>query len=257
MPSRERGNERDSGARGSPLELGDCHNRNMSGADTESVIEQLLERAAVINKRQGFMAWDLEKLALDPRGDPGPAYPRLRPPTQDAPRLFISYGWSRDESHDTFESDLWIDAFAGFLFGRGYDIVFDRDPRNFHKGLSWQALLVRMNDCNYFVPIISDAYIKRISAPNAVGAAVTEWNHALKAYPEWLTMIGIWHSGSTLLEPLTNANTVDIRDDPSPFGPKIAEMFPDAPTGSCAVPQLPAPERPPDPPGWPTYKPYD
>jgi hypothetical protein len=147
------------------------------------------------------MAWDPEKLALDPQGDPGPAYPRLRPPTPDSPRLFISYGWSRDEKHDTFESDLWVDAFAGFLFGRGYDIVFDRDPRNFGKDLSWVALLIRMNDCNYFVRVISDAYVERISAPDPTGAVVAEWNHAVELFPEWLTMIGIWHSGSPFPEP--------------------------------------------------------
>ncbi len=141
----------------------------MSSSEDPSVIEQLLQRVEVVNKRAGFMAWDPEKLALDPRGDPGLGYPRLRPPTQDSPRLFISYGWSRDETHDTFESDVWTDAFAGFLVGRGYDIVFDRDPRNFHKGLSWLALLIRMNDCNYFVPVISDAYVERISSPNPLG----------------------------------------------------------------------------------------
>jgi hypothetical protein len=228
----------------------------MSGSETPLVIEQLLQRVEVVNRRAGFMAWDPEKLALDPRGDPGPGYPRLRPPTQDSPRLFISYGWSRDETYDAFESDLWIDAFAGFLFGRGYDIVFDRDPRNFHKGLSWTALLVRMNDCNYFVPVISDAYIERISSPNPVGAVVAEWNHALKMFPEWLTMIGIWHSGSPLPEPLTEANTVNVRDNPSPWGTEIAEMFPEAPADGRGVPKLPAPKRPPDPPHWPKSRPY-
>ena len=229
----------------------------MSSPEGPSVIQQLLQRVEVINSQQGFMAWDPERLALDPVGDPGPAYPRLRPPTQKSPRLFISYGWSRDQTHDTYETDLWVDAFAGFLFGRGYDIVFDRDPRNFHKDLSWQALLLRMNDCNYFVPIISDAYIERIASPHAAGAVVTEWNHALKAYPEWLTMIGIWHSGAPLPQPLTEANTVDIKADPSPWGARIAEMFPEALIGGRGVPRLPAPERPPDPPGWPKYRPYD
>jgi hypothetical protein len=180
----------------------------MSSPEAPSLIQQLLQRVEAVNKRCGFMAWDPEKLALVPGGDPGLAYPRLRPPTQESPRLFISYGWSRDQTHDTFETDFWVDAFAGFLFGRGYEIVFDRDPRNFDKHLSWQALLMRMNDCNYFVPIISDAYIERIASPDATGAVVTEWNHAVKAYPEWLTVIGIWHSGAPLPEPLTEANSV-------------------------------------------------
>ncbi len=229
----------------------------MSSPEVPSVIQQLLQRVEVVNGRAGFLAWDPEKIALDPRGDPGPDYPRLRPPTQDSPRLFISYGWSRDETHDAFESDLWVDAFSGFLFGRGYDIVFDRDPRNFDKGLSWVSLLTRMNDCNYFVPIISDEYVERISSPQAAGAVVAEWNHAVKMSPAWLTMIGIWHSGSTLPEPLTEATTVDVRDDGAPWAEGISEMFPPAPPGGRGVPHLPAPERPPDPPNWPKYVPYE
>ena len=152
---------------------GSPHSRDaMDSPEAPSVIQQLLQRVDAVNRRAGFMAWDPEKIALDPRGDPGPEYPRLRPPAQDSPRLFISYGWSRDETYDTFESDVWVDAFAGFLFGRGYDIVFDRDPRNIEKGLSWLALLTRMNDCNFFVPIISNEYVERISSQRAAGAVV-------------------------------------------------------------------------------------
>jgi hypothetical protein len=228
----------------------------MSRSEAQSVIEQLVQRVEAVNTRYGFMAWDPEKIALNPRGDPGLEYPRLSPPTHEAPRLFISYGWSRDETDDTFESDLWVDAFAGFLFGRGYDIVFDRDPRNFEKGLSWLSLLIRMNDCNYFVPIISDAYLERISSPQPQGAVVAEWNHALKLFPEWLTMIGIWHSGSPLPEPLTEATMVDVRDDPSPWAAGIAEVFPEAPPGGVGMPNMPAPDRSPDPPQWPAYRPY-
>jgi hypothetical protein len=63
----------------------------MSSHEGPSVIQQLLQRVELVNSQQGFMAWDPEKVALDPGGDPGPAYPRLRPPTQESPRLFISY----------------------------------------------------------------------------------------------------------------------------------------------------------------------
>jgi len=229
----------------------------MSSPEAPSVIEQLLERVEVVNKRAGFLAWDPEKIALDPRGDPGLEYPRLRPPTQDSPRLFISYAWSRDEIYDAFESDVWVDAVAGFLFNSGYDIVYDRDPRNFHKSLSAGSLFIRMNDCNYFVPIISDEYVERISSPKASGAVVVEWNHALTGFPAWWTMIGIWHSGAKLPEPLAEATTVDIRDDGSPWAEGIAEMFPPAPPGGRGVPHVPAPERPPDPPNWPKYQPYE
>ena len=101
-----------------------------------ALIQQVLTRVQVVNERSGFLAWDLQRIAEDPLSDPGPAYPRLRPLAPGSARLFISYSWSRDNVHNAFDSDLWVDAFAGFLFNRGYDIVFDRDPRNFDKGLN-------------------------------------------------------------------------------------------------------------------------
>jgi hypothetical protein len=114
-----------------------------------------------------------------------------------------------------------------------------------------------MNDCNYFVPIISDAYVERICSPNPAGAVVADWNHAVTRFPEWLTMIGIWHSGSPLREPSDRGEYCGRPRQPVPWGPGIAEMFPEAPTGGRGVPKLPAPCGPPDPPGWPTYRPYE
>jgi hypothetical protein len=55
---------------------------------------------------------------------------------------------------------------------------------------------------------------------------------------------------------LTEANTVDVRDDASPWAAAIGEMFPEASPGRRGVPKLPAPKRPPDPPHWPKYRPY-
>jgi len=161
-----------------------------------------------------------------------------------------------DEVYETYDEDLWVDAFAGSLFNRGYDIVYDRDPRNFEKGLTAEDLIVRMNDCNYFVPIISKSYLERISTPGPVGSAEAEWNHARQFPPTMLTFIGIWRSGSELPEPLTLANTVDVRQYASPWGEPIEKMFPDPIPGERGVPSLPAPVRPPDPPHWPKYQPY-
>lgn len=221
-------------------------------------IEQVLKRVDAVNRRSGFLAWDPAKMALDPSGDPGPAYPRLRPPTPKSPRLFISYGWAPDDVHRTFESDLWVDALAGFLFGRGYDIFFDRDPRNFQKGLNWFQVLTRLNDCNYFVPILTESYLQRVSSPDGAGPLVAEWNHARKLFPTFLTFIGIWRSGAPLLAPLGAENTIDVRstDHVAAWSEPIAAMFPPAVDGKRGVPRLPAPARPPDPPHWPKFQPY-
>jgi hypothetical protein len=214
----------------------------------------------MLNQQQGFLAWDPEKLARRPQADPGPEYPRLSPPTPLAPRLFISYAWARDEEGiDDYEFDQWVDAFAGWLFGRGYEFVFDRDPRNFDKLRSALHLLIRMNDCNYFVPVVSEHYAARVdpNSPQHGGWAANEWRHATKAAEAgFLTFLGVWHSGSVLPPPLTPENTIDIRKDPSPWAKALATAFPAARDGHPAVPTLRTPDRPPDPPHWPAYRPY-
>jgi hypothetical protein len=205
------------------------------------------------------MAWDPAKLKLDPVGDPGLRYPRLSPPTPSSPRLFISYRWARDEKRvDDYEFDMWVDAFAGGLFNSGYNIVFDRDPRNFDKRLSATALLIRMNDCNFFVPILTENYIACIDreSTHSGGWALAEWDHACKAAAAgYLRFIGIWHSGSKLPSPLTAANTIDIRGEPIPWAPPIREMFPPAEPGGRGIPRLAAVHRPADPPHWPLCRP--
>jgi hypothetical protein len=220
-------------------------------------LKMLLSPVHQANERAGFLSWDPEMLAKRPLGDPGPTYPRLQPITAAHPRLFISYSWSQDLNLRTDEPDHWADAFAGFLFGRGYDIVFDRDPRNIDKGLSWFNLLTRMNDCNYFVAIITEKYLDRLGASD-VGAGVAEWKHAVKGYPDWFTFIGIWRSGDELPHPLSRANVVDVRggDDSAPWSEAISRMFPAAPEGAWGHPLLPPPQRPSDPPHWPAYVPY-
>lgn len=230
--------------------------------DSEST-KRVVTRVDTVNRRAGFLAWDPKKIAAQPVGDPGPRYPRLRPLTAGAARLFIAYSWARDDVHNVFESDLWVDAFAGFLFNRGYDIVFDRDPRNFDKGLNWFTILTRMNDCNYFVPIVDEAYVQRVSAPNGTGPVVAEWKHATKFFPQRLTFIGIWRSGEVLPAPLTKANTIDVRMTPgrdaaggAPWATPIAAMFPETPPGKVGVPRAPTPVLLPDPPQWPAYEPY-
>jgi hypothetical protein len=220
-------------------------------------LRMLLSPVSETNRRAGFQGWDPAMRARRPLGDPGRKFPRLHPITADHPRLFISYSWSQDMNLQTDESDHWADAFAGFLFGRGYDIVYDRDPRNFDKALSWFDLLVRMNDCNYFVLIMTEKLLNRLRSSTS-GPAVAEWQHALKAYPDWYTFIGIWRSGDDLPHPFSGVNVVDVRSGKAraPWSRPIARMFPAAAQGEWGRPLLPPPRRPPDPPHWPAYVPY-
>jgi hypothetical protein len=214
----------------------------------------LLKRVEEVNRQSGFLAWDPEKIKANPISEPGIEYPRLTPPTAESPRLFISYSWSRDTTYGTYESDLWVDAFAGGLFGRGYNIYFDRDPRNSDKGLSWFQILRRMNECNYFVPILTDGYIQRVTDPKAVGPLISEWKYATKLYPDYITFIGVKQSGLQLPEPLTLKNTIDLSDDEwgSPWGDAITAIFP-----SGGIPKVPPPGKAiPYPPDWPAFKPY-
>ncbi|MEL0585803.1 MAG: hypothetical protein AAES65_13105 [Candidatus Thiodiazotropha sp. (ex. Lucinoma kazani)] len=221
----------------------------------KTALKRLLKRVHAVNEHCGFLAWDPAMIEQRPLGDPGPGYPRLYPSSTTSPRLFMSYGWSRDEKHHVYESDLWVDAFAGWLFGRGYEIWFDRDPRNFELGLNAYQVLVRMNDCNYYIPVITNEFVERVSNPNGVGPLVWEWEHALRMYPRYLTIIAIWLSGD-LPAPLSAENTVDIRDEPSPWGERLEAIFPKAAPGKLGVPRIPAPERPPDPESWPALIPY-
>jgi hypothetical protein len=225
--------------------------------EAPEALHTLLSAVSEGNRRAGFQGWDPDMRARRPLGDPGRQYPRLHPLTTDHPRLFISYSWSQDMNLRTDEADHWADAFAGFLFGRGYDIVYDRDPRNLDKGLSWFDLLVRMNDCNYFVLILTDELLNRLRSSTS-GPAFAEWKHALKGYPDWYTFIGIWRSGTDLPQPFSSDNVVDVRSVSAraPWSKPISRVFPAAPPGAWGRPLLPPPLRPPDPPHWPAYVPY-
>jgi hypothetical protein len=193
-------------------------------------LKAFLTRVSMVNKQAGFLAWDPGKLKQDPVAEPGAEYPRLRPVSSQS---------------------LWVDAFAGSLFGRGYDIYFDRDPRNIDKLTDWLTVLRRMSDCNYFVSILTDQYIQRITDPHASGPLVAEWKHALMMYPDHINFIGIRKSDMKLPKPFTRKNTIDVRKNHSAWGENIKAVFPDG-----GIPTIPPPNRPADPPHWPAYIPY-
>ena len=239
------------------IEAGRLHEEVERRREDGTIVPLLLKRAKELNDRQGFLAWEPEKLARDPQGDPGPAFPRLAPPTAQSPRMFLSYAWARDDPQymeGAYESDLWMEAFAGTLFGRGYDIVYDRDPRNADKGLSDIHVLRRLYDCNFFVPVFTELYAAKIADDaRATSAVAAEWNLARElAEGGYLAFLGVWRSGDPPPAPLDDDSTFDMREA-APWGRD--DVFPAAVAGGRAVPGLQAPDRPPDPDDWP--KPVD
>ncbi len=214
-------------------------------------LRAFLSRTTVISKQFGRQLWYPEDLNARPVSEPGVKYPRLHPVTKECPRIFISYGWSIDDGWENYETDLWVDEFAGYLFHLGYDIYFDRDPRNVSKLVNWITVIQRMNDCNYFVPILTDRYIKRVTDPNGSGPLIVEWKNALMLYPDFISFIGVRLSNLKLPKPLTLKTTLDLRQDPSPRAEAIQQVF-----AKGGRPTIAAPNRPADPEYWPKYIPY-
>ena len=223
------------------------------------ILSGLLGRSKSLNDNAGFMAWDPERLASDPVGDPGRDVVRLTPPTRSAPRLFLAYAWSPDDQTAVahgYEQDMLMEAFAGELFGRGYQIVYDRDPRNVDKALDEIHVLRRLYDCNYFVPVVTERYLEKIAPESpARGMVGAEWDLACQlADAGFLAFIGVWLSGKELPGRFTARNTVDLRDH-NIFGAAVDAMFPRGRRGSWSVPVLRAADRPEEPADWPKYRP--
>lgn len=168
--------------------------------DDESLrLTRALREVQESNRAHGVMSWSPELLSVEDD---------MRPPTAEAPRLFISYRW------EDIELESWLDMIVGSLVGRGYRVVFDRDPRNFARGLSRDDLLFRMSVCDYFVAVLSEGYSRRVMGEDLAdaGAATDEWEQALqRARAGSMRMIGLWHSGETVPPPFTLASVVDMR----------------------------------------------
>ena len=79
---------------------------------------------------------------------------------QGSPRLFISYRWSHAADHSGA-----IDFFVGALYNRGYDLVFDRDPRHLDKRLFAGDLLLLMYGCTHYVLLMTDELIEFLDRP--------------------------------------------------------------------------------------------
>jgi hypothetical protein len=95
-------------------------------------VEFALRAPGRISARHGKLSWSPELLEEERAAEAaGAPLPRAI----GAPRLFLSYRWADNPSEDTL-----IDDVAGGLHMRGYDLVFDRDPRHLDDGRGARAL---------------------------------------------------------------------------------------------------------------------
>jgi tetratricopeptide (TPR) repeat protein len=226
------------------------------------LVPELLKRSMILSQRAGFLAWDPDRMAADPEGDPGPSVVRLSPATPEAPRLYISYAWSQDDFsklESAYNDDLLVDELAGYLFSAGYKIVYDRDPRTLNKGFSELHVLRRLYDCNFFIAVLTERYLAKISpGASARGMAGAEWDLADQlAQAGFLSFIGVWLSGEPLPTIFNEFNTIDLREHSGlvMFDENIRKMFPRSAAGQPGVPKLTAHPRPPEPADWPKYVP--
>jgi TIR domain-containing protein len=135
--------------------------------------------------------------------------------------LFLSYRWG----DALLES--WVDFFAGDLQGRGYDVVYDRDPRHLSKPRDVVRLVAQLAECRFFVPILTGEYVVRARGEGTDdGWVYDEWRAATSlAAAKRLTFVGIWHSGSELPAPFTPESVVDLRDL-ARYHERMDETFP-------------------------------
>lgn len=138
--------------------------------------------------------------------------------------LFISYRWESDEHI------AWVRAFAAGLRARGYPIVLDQlfmEDTSLPVSRIEQLLNLfgHLGRATHFVPILTDAYSRRLIHGNGGGAGGDDerWQDGW-VYDEWTIAInasiageiefdGIWRSGDAPPEPFTPANVCDFRGD--------------------------------------------
>lgn len=175
----------------------------------ERDIDFALRYPGDLNRSQGMQAWDPKLIKLDLEAE---RHGRELPPPIGAPRLFLSYCWSWGKQ----SSDMQIiDFFAGDLFNRGYDLVFDRDPRHFEKGLSAEDLLLLLPSCTHFLALITKEYTDRIMNPghHRTSPVRQEWALAtnLSRSNKRPVFMGLWFSGNELPRPFTPDTVLDFR----------------------------------------------
>jgi hypothetical protein len=166
---------------------------------SDDPLTPILRRAHDFNRGQGVLTWGAGAMA---------SVDDFRPPSRERPRLFISYRWG------DIELESWLDMIVASLVTRGYRVVYDRDPRNFARPLSRDAILTRMDLCNYVIAIISERFTQRVGSQDLkdAGAATHEWEHALARARQGALQLGaIWFSGDEIPSPFEAATVMDLR----------------------------------------------
>ncbi|MBP6810324.1 MAG: tetratricopeptide repeat protein [Saprospiraceae bacterium] len=136
-------------------------------------------------------------------------------PANLPPVVFISYRWS------TTEEDNWVAKFANDLKARGYDVVFDRNIQSERsEPLPVHELVALMLKCNWFVPILTEPYRRRVdigikaTSVEEDGWVFDEYQVALKlGQMNRLAFKGIWRSGPVVPLPFQIDSVCDFRND--------------------------------------------
>jgi len=191
----------------------------------ERDVAAFLQRAEQVERQYGRMLWSRDLLRQDLDAE---RRGRVLPRARNAPRLFISYRWGFDAAYD---EDLSLDVheFAGWLFGRGYDLVYDRDPRHVDKGLGPAELLWLLPGCSQMIAIVTDGYQERVLDRAATSPVCQEFALAPHLYRanRQPTLLGLWIQGEQLREPVfSRAWIVDCRDRER-FDEKKGTSFPE------------------------------
>jgi hypothetical protein len=185
--------------------------RLIGGGTHERNVSAFLNRAAELEVQYGRMLWNRDLVAQDLEAERAG---RILPRASNAPRLFISYRWGFDESYDE-DLSLTIDEFVGWLFGRGYDIVYDRGPRHIAKGFSSDEILWLLPSCSQMIVMVTDGYQNRILDPQCTSPACQEFALAPYLYRanKQPRLLGLWFQGEQLRAPVFSKEwIVDFRD---------------------------------------------
>jgi len=169
-----------------------------------------LSAPARVSDRAGVLIWSRDLLEQDLRAE---ATNVQLPAITGAPRLFISYRWSDEISEDTL-----VDMLAGRLYGHGYDIVFDRDPRLAAKGLDAEEVRDLMRGCSHFLPVVNGSLRDYLDGPRPAppSALDLEWDLArrLARRRPPLKWLSLWIDGERLPRALAHRLHVDLRKSP-------------------------------------------
>jgi hypothetical protein len=178
-----------------------------AGKANPAAVDFALNMPARMGERHGKLIWDLELIAEE-RADARAGTPLPR--ALGAPRLFLSYRWA-----DGPYPDLTPYETAGTLHMRGYDLVFDRDPRHVDSGRTADDVLGLMEGCTHFVGCINEelsAYFA-VSRQGPEAALDREWALAqrLALRSPGVRPFAFWFDGETLPANAQGWPIVDLR----------------------------------------------